>query len=126
MGKGNGEKSGRWSHLCQQGLHGVRALCTAQCQPPGPGWLLAFMGRLGSGAELGRKVAKGLSLVFWCLKLVNKVGKGFFSSWYLFWCFGSSPNASLQGARWHAGRFTHEDGSNVCSSSQSCSCPNTT
>lgn len=78
MGKGNGEKPGRWSHLCQQGLHGVRALCTAQCQPPGPGWLLAFMGRLGSGAELGRKVAKGLSLVFWCLKLVNKVGKGFF------------------------------------------------
>lgn len=83
-------------------------------------------GRLGSGAELGRKVAKGLSLVFWCLKLVNKVGKGFFSSWYLFWCIGSSPNASLQGARWHAGRLTHEDGSNVCSSSQSCSCPNTT
>lgn len=35
-------------------------------------------GRLGSGAEPGRKVAKGLSLVFWCLKLVNKVGKGFF------------------------------------------------
>lgn len=109
-----------------QGLHGVRALCTGQCQPPGPGWLLAFMGRLGSRAELGRKVAKGLSLVFWCCKLVNKVGKGFSSSWYLFWCTGSSQNASLQGARCHAGRLTHEDGSNVCSSAQSCSCLNTT